>query len=101
MERFIGLVGIVAILGIAFALSTNRKAIKPRVVLWGLGFQLALAFFILKTDWGKQLFQALGHGVTRILDFSKQGAGFLFGPLAGSEQFPFIFAFQVVPAIIF
>jgi CNT family concentrative nucleoside transporter len=101
MERFIGLFGIVAILGIAFALSTNRKAIRPRIVLWGLGMQLALAFFILKTDWGKQLFQALGHGVTQILDFSKKGAGFLFGPLAGSEQFPFIFAFQVVPAIIF
>lgn len=101
MERFIGLAGIVAILGIAFALSTNRKAIRPRIVLWGLGMQLALAFFILKTDWGKQLFQALGHGVTQILDFSKKGAGFLFGPLAGSEQFPFIFAFQVVPAIIF
>jgi CNT family concentrative nucleoside transporter len=101
MERFIGLAGIVAILGIAFALSTNRKAIKPRIVLWGLGMQLALAVFILKTDIGKQLFQALGHGVTQILDFSKKGAGFLFGPLAGSEQFPFIFAFQVVPAIIF
>jgi CNT family concentrative nucleoside transporter len=101
MERYIGLVGIVAILGIAFALSTNRKAIKPRIVLWGLGMQLALAFFILKTDVGKAIFQALGHGVTQILDFSKQGAGFLFGPLAGSEAFPFIFAFQVVPAIIF
>jgi CNT family concentrative nucleoside transporter len=101
MERFIGLAGIVAILGIAFALSTDRKAIKPRIVLWGLGLQLALAVFILKVPVGKQLFNTLGTAVTTVLDFSKKGAGFLFGPLAGSEQFPFIFAFQVVPAIIF
>lgn len=101
MERFIGLAGIVAILGIAFALSTDRKAIKPRIVLWGLGMQLALAFFILKVPVGKQIFHTLGEAVTTVLDFSKKGAGFLFGPLAGSDQFPFIFAFQVVPAIIF
>jgi CNT family concentrative nucleoside transporter len=101
MERFIGLAGVVAILGIAFALSTDRRAIKPRIVLWGLGMQLALAFFILKVPLGKQVFHTLGEAVTTVLDFSKKGAGFLFGPLAGSEQFPFIFAFQVVPAIIF
>jgi CNT family concentrative nucleoside transporter len=90
-----------AIVGIAVAVSTERKAIRWRTVAVGLGFQFILAVFILKTEWGKQLFRTLGHGVTQLLDFSKQGGGFLFGPLAGSEQFPFVFAFQVLPTIIF
>jgi CNT family concentrative nucleoside transporter len=101
VQQLISLVGIVTIVGLAVALSTERKAIRWRTVAVGLGFQFLLAVFILKTEQGKQLFRTLGHGVTSLLEFSKQGAGFLFGPLAGSEQFPFVFAFQVLPTIIF
>lgn len=101
MQQLISLLGMAAIVGIAVAVSTERKAIRWRTVAVGLGFQFILAVFILKTEWGKQLFRTLGHGVTSLLDFSKQGGGFLFGPLAGSKEFPFVFAFQVLPTIIF
>ena len=102
MQNLIGLAGILAILGIGFALSTDRKAIRWRVVLWGLGMQLVLAVFILKTAPGKALFQMLGTGVTRLLDFSKVGSAFVFGDLVTKPaNFGFIFAFQVLPTIVF
>lgn len=102
MQNLIGLLGILAIIGIGIALSTNRKAIRWRVVLWGLGMQFALAVFILKTTPGKMLFQWLGTGVTRLLDFSKVGSQFVFGKLVSDvPSFGFIFAFQVLPTIVF
>ena len=101
MERLISIFGVFAILGIGFALSTNRKAIQPRVILWGLGLQFALAVFILRTPVGVTTFQMLGTGITAMLDFAKEGAGFVFGPLANTEKSGFIFAFQVLPTIIF
>lgn len=100
--RFIGIFGILAILGIAFAMSTDRKAIKPRLVAWGLGIQLGLALFILKTDIGIKIFAFLGAVVNTLLEFSSEGAAFIFGDLVRKpETFGFIFAFQVLPAIIF
>lgn len=100
--RFIGLIGILAILGIAYALSSNRKAIKPRVILWGLTFQLGLAVFILKTSVGQALFKGLGSVVSKILHYSDNGASFVFGNLVTDmDTFGFIFAFKVLPAIIF
>ncbi|MNK30481.1 Nucleoside permease NupX [compost metagenome] len=102
MHKLIGIVGIAAILAIAFALSTNRKAIKPRVILWGLGMQLTLAVFILKVPLGHKIFDALGAGVSKILDFTKVGSSFVFGDLVTKmDSFGFIFAFQVLPAIVF
>ncbi len=100
--RFIGIFGILAILGIAFAMSTDRKAIRPRIVAWGLGIQLSLALFILKTDIGIKIFAFLGAVVNTLLEFSSEGAAFIFGDLVRKpESFGFIFAFQVLPAIIF
>ncbi|HEY9720985.1 MAG TPA: nucleoside transporter C-terminal domain-containing protein [Oscillatoriaceae cyanobacterium] len=102
MQRYIGLLGIVAILGIALLLSNNRKAIKPRIVLWGLGIQFALALFILKVPIGHQIFQVAGDAVTKVLDYTNQGAGFIFGSLISEKApFGFIFAFEVLPVIIF
>jgi len=102
MTPLISLAGMLVILGIAFALSTNRRAIRPRIVLWGLGLQVALALFILKTPVGHAVFDKLGEGVTRLLDFSKVGSGFIFGNLVTRmDSFGFIFAFQVLPAIVF
>ncbi len=108
MERFVGLLGLLTILGIAYALSTNRKAIRLRTVAWGLGLQFALALFVLKTDVGKAVFQWLGGLVTLLLEFTKEGSSFVFGSLVtnvapdGSAlNLGFIFAFQVLPAIIF
>ena len=101
MDRLVGLVGIAVILGLAVGFSTNRKAIRWSLVGWGLGLQLMLALFILKTDVGRTFFQALGSGVTKLLDFAGEGSAFVFGPLVRDPNMGFIFAFKVLPAIIF
>lgn len=101
MERFTGLLGLATILALCFAFSTDRKAIRPRVVAWGLGLQFAFAFLVLKTDFGL-LFQAASVAVNALLEFAEKGSEFLFGPL-GVKAGPFgvIFAFQVLPIVIF
>ncbi len=110
MEQFTGLIGIGAIFATAYFMSNNRQAINWRLVFSGLSLQLILALFILKTPWGKVLFQALGTGVEKLLSFADQGAGFVFGALVSQpekmiELFgpggDFIFAFTLVPTIIF
>ena len=105
MQRFIGFLGIAAILGIAFLMSNNRKAINYRVVYWGLGLQIAFAIFILATPIGKPVFMFLDKVISKLLSFSDEGATFLFGALAispGQENsLGFFFAFQILPTIIF
>ena len=105
MQRLIGFLGIAAILGIAFLMSNNRKAINYRVVYWGLGLQLAFAIFILATPIGKPVFMFLDRAINKLLSFSDAGAEFLFGALAispGQENsLGFFFAFQILPTIIF
>ncbi|QKZ12866.1 NupC/NupG family nucleoside CNT transporter [Spirosoma sp. KUDC1026] len=109
MDRFTGLIGIVLILGIAYALSDNRKAINYRTVGVGLALQFGLAVFVLKTDIGRDLFQGLGYYVDRLLQKAGSGAEFVFGPLVkryllsqafGSDN-NLIFFFQIIPTIIF
>ncbi|MEO0311822.1 MAG: hypothetical protein RIQ89_1479 [Bacteroidota bacterium] len=109
MERFTGILGIVLILGCAYLMSNNRKAINLRVVLSGLGLQLALALFILKTTIGQKIFSKLAAFITHILDFANQGAEFVFGILVKKEILDsvfgpansFIFMFKIIPTIIF
>jgi CNT family concentrative nucleoside transporter len=108
MQNFIGLLGVVLILAVAFLFSNNRKAINYRTVGVGLLLQILLGIFILKTALGKEIFSALGKGVTRIIDFSNDGAMFVFGPLAQNELVSkafggggFIFFFKIIPTIIF
>ena len=105
MHRLIGFLGIAAILGIAFLMSNNRKAINYRVVYWGLGLQIAFAIFILATPIGKPVFMFLDRAINKLLSFSDAGAEFLFGALAispGQENsLGFFFAFQILPTIIF
>jgi concentrative nucleoside transporter, CNT family len=109
MNRFTGLIGIALILGIAYLLSNNRKAINLRLVGVGLLLQLVLAFFILKVPFGQVLFQKLGYYITKILSFSDRGAEFVFGALVKKEQMDrafgvgndVIFFFKIVPTIIF
>jgi concentrative nucleoside transporter, CNT family len=109
MQRFTGLLGIALILGLAFLLSNNRRAINYRLVGTGLAIQVALAVFILKVPFGQRLFQTLGAGITKILDFSKEGAAFVFGPLVNNEVMAkafganntFVFFFNIIPTIIF
>jgi len=102
MERFTGLLGLVAIVGAAYLFSNNRNAVQPRVMLWGLSLQFGFAFLVLKTDFGK-IFQAIGRGVNHLIEYSAQGSRFVFGDKLGAanDQFGIIFAFQVLPIIIF
>jgi CNT family concentrative nucleoside transporter len=127
----IGLLGIVLILGVAYLFSNNRKAINYRTVGMGLMLQVLLAVFILKTPIGKKIFEWLGHVVTKVLNFSDEGARFVFGILADQAAFGnvlkataanvevgpqpwstdslgnpaffggFIFFFKIIPTIIF
>lgn len=109
MERFIGLIGIVLILGIAFLLSNNRKAINYRTVGVGLLLQFGLALFILKTSVGKSTFAWLGAKIQKLLEMADKGADFVFGPLVNKGLLDevlgpansFIFFFKVIPTIIF
>ncbi len=110
------LAGAVVILGIAYLLSANRRAIDARTVVWGLGLQILFALIVLKTPWGQRAFKVLGDLITRLLDFANVGAAFVFGPLGDREAWPrimrgalgdegaqyaTIFAFQVLPTIVF
>jgi CNT family concentrative nucleoside transporter len=109
-------VGAVVILGIAYVFSTNRRAIDPGTVAWGLSLQIVFALLVLKTAAGQRLFSVLGAGINRLLGFASVGAALVFGPLGdttvwgrvmngalGAEgaRYAVIFAFQVLPTIIF
>src|SRR5262245_60244739 len=105
MERFSSLIGLLVFMGIAYAFSTDRKAIRARTVLWGVALQFLLALFVLKTNLGQLVFSWLGAQVTRILDLSSVGSEFVFGGLgakgAGPPGIGFVLAFRVLPTIIF
>jgi CNT family concentrative nucleoside transporter len=101
-QRLTGLIGMAVILGLGLLLSRNRKAISWRVVGWGLGLQFVFAVFVLRVPIGQKLFKFLGDAVTALLGFSYAGSSFVFGELGKQHSsIGVIFAFQVLPAIIF
>jgi concentrative nucleoside transporter, CNT family len=108
--------GAAVILAIAYAFSTNRGAIRWSTVAWGLGLQVLFALVVLKTSIGQRVFETLGKYITTLLSFAGVGSAFVFGPLGDSSlwtrvmvgalgpegaQSASIFAFQVLPTIIF
>src|SRR5258706_5121806 len=108
--------GAFVILSIAYAFSTNRRAIRWATVAWGLGLQIVFAVIVLKTSIGERVFTVLGTYITRLLGFAGVGSAFVFGALGdnalwtrvmtgalGPEgaQSASMFAFQVLPTIIF
>ena len=102
MHRYVGILGMLAILVAAWAFSTNRRAIRLKTVGWGLGLQIAFAFLVLEWEKGRQLFEYLGAKVNWLLGFASYGATFVFGSLATNKQpWGAVFAFQVLPTIIF
>ncbi len=103
MERFIGILGILVLLAIAFAMSNNRKSIPWRLVIWGLGLQFIFAIFILKTPIGQPFFGAIDKAIKKILSFSDAGSDFLFKSFgAGIVEAPLMnFAFRILPTLIF
>ena len=102
MGRFTGILGLLTMLGLAYAFSTNRKAIRGKTVAWGLTLQVLFAIFVLKVEVGRRMFQAAGDGVKKLLAYAFAGSEFVFGELGKQQsRFGFDFAFQVLPTVIF
>ncbi len=109
-----GIFGILVLLGIAWLFSDSKKTVNWRIVGTGIGLQLIFAVFVILTPWGSVVFDAIGSFFVKIISFTFDGAAFVFGALASQETFGnafpegirsegvgFIFAFQVLPTIIF
>jgi CNT family concentrative nucleoside transporter len=89
-------------LGLAYAFSTNRRAIRVKTVAWGLGLQLLFAVFVLRVEYGRRMFQFAGDAANRLLSYAFVGSEFVFGALGKQgSSFGFVFAFQVLPTVIF
>ncbi|HYK90732.1 MAG TPA: Na+ dependent nucleoside transporter N-terminal domain-containing protein, partial [Acidobacteriota bacterium] len=101
MQRLSGLLGIIAILAIAWLFSTSRRAIRLKTVAWGLRLQIGFAVLVLKTTAGQVTFQWIGAKITRLLSFASHGSSFVFGQLGTPGNTIAVFAFQVLPTIIF
>ncbi|KQM67600.1 nucleoside transporter [Sphingomonas sp. Leaf17] len=102
MTRFlIGIAGIAVILGLAVLLSTNRRAIRLRIVGAAFGLQVAIAVLVLYSDAGKRVLGMLSGGVSNLLGYSQKGTEFLFGPLASPAIGGNSFAIAALPVIIF
>ncbi|HEY1677169.1 MAG TPA: nucleoside transporter C-terminal domain-containing protein [Candidatus Sulfotelmatobacter sp.] len=102
MGRYTGILGLLTMLALAFAFSTDRKAIRVKTVAWGLGLQIAFAICVLRIDYGRRLFQIIGDAANRVLAYSFVGSEFIFGELGKQHSnVGFIFAFQVLPVVIF
>jgi CNT family concentrative nucleoside transporter len=102
MGRFTGILGLLTMLVLAYAFSTNRRAIRVKTVAWGLGLQITFAVFVLRIEFGRRAFQAIGDAANKVLSYSFVGSEFVFGSLGKqSSNVGFIFAFQVLPVVIF
>ncbi len=96
-----GILGMVSLLVIAFLFSSNRRAINWRTVGLGLAFQLLIAIGVLKVSFIKNAFETVGQLFVNVLEYTRAGSEFLFGGMLDINSFGFIFAFQVLPTIIF
>lgn len=96
-----GLFGLAVLIGIAWLFSNNKGAVDWRLVLTGITLQIGFAALVLLVPGGREVFDWLGHGFVKILEFVSAGSNFIFGSLMDTEKFGFIFAFQVLPTIIF
>ncbi|WP_010146212.1 NupC/NupG family nucleoside CNT transporter [Serinicoccus profundi] len=102
MDVLWGIGGMVLLIGLGLALSTNRKAVNWRTVLAALGIQVAFGIIVLYWSWGQQALGAVSQGVQAVINTSNAGISFLFGPvLPQGENAGVVFAFQVLPVIIF
>jgi len=101
MGRFTGILGLLTMLGLAYAFSTNRRAIRLKTVAWGLGLQIAFAIFVLRVPAGQTAFRVAKEGVTRLLGYAYAGSHFVFGDLAKPGSELGYFAFGVLPTVIF
>lgn len=105
--RLISLLGLACFIGLAWAISSNRKLFPRRTVFWGVGLQFVFALLILKTPWGAAVFAFTGKAIQQLIRFASEGTGFVFGPLASDTAmgaaFPgnaLVFAILVTGTII-
>ena len=101
MERVMSLVGLIVMIAIAYGFSTSRKNIRWKTVLVGIGLQLFFALLILKTPYGRDVFEGAKDAFNAILAFTLEGSAFLFGDLTKPAKVGWIFATMVLPTIIF
>jgi concentrative nucleoside transporter, CNT family len=112
VDILFGILGLIVLLGIAFLFSNSKKNIKWQQIGIGIGLQLLFAVFVILTPWGSMFFDAIGQFFVKIISFTNEGAKFVFGALAIQSDFEkafspenrnlgFLFAFQVLPTIIF
>ncbi|HEY4356284.1 MAG TPA: nucleoside transporter C-terminal domain-containing protein [Acidobacteriaceae bacterium] len=101
MGRFTGLLGLAVLLGVAYALSTNRRAIRWRTVAWGLGLQILFAFLVIKVSIGQRILKVGADAVSGLLAHSADGSTMVFGTLGDPKSPLAVFAFAVLPTIIF
>ncbi|MFN8310326.1 MAG: nucleoside transporter C-terminal domain-containing protein [Chitinophagales bacterium] len=101
MERFTGVLGILLILGVAYAFSNNRKAINYRLVFSGLALQITLAVLILRVPPVKMFFQFLGHGMEKIEAFAREGAAFVYGGIGAMNKSGVLTDFRVPGSFVF
>jgi CNT family concentrative nucleoside transporter len=102
MARFTGILGILAILLFAFLFSADRRAIRAKTVVVGLTLQFLFAILVLRIGIGQRAMAAAGDAVTKLLSYSFAGSQFVFGELGSKDsKYGFLFAFQVLPTIIF
>ncbi|MBQ4798670.1 NupC/NupG family nucleoside CNT transporter [Pseudoalteromonas sp. MMG006] len=101
MTTLMSLVGMVVLLSIAFAASTNRKAISLRTVGIAFAMQVVIGGFVLFFEAGKNVLTSMSAAVSSVIGYANDGIGFLFGPLASQDTLGFIFAIQVLPVIVF
>lgn len=107
MQTLMGLVGVLTVLLLAFLLSENRRAIRPRTVFGALAIQAGLGLFVLYIPFGQSLLLGLTRGVQAVIDSAQAGMNFMFAGLVSDEMFElfggggFVFALRVLPIIVF
>src|SRR6516225_808898 len=115
MARFTGVLGIIVLLALAYMFSTNRRAIRMKTIAWGLGLQFFFAVIVIYSSWGQEVMSRIGDKVNYLLSYAFAGSSFVFGnlglPADPNVKLPFlpeawskvgfVFAFQVLPTIIF
>ena len=101
LSRFTGLLGLLVFLSIAYALSSNRRAIRWRTVAWGLGLQVFFAFLVIKVSYGQLVLAKGSAAVTALLGHAADGSSMVFGSLGDPKNPVAVFAFAVLPTIIF
>jgi len=102
MDRLIGVLGLIVLLLIAYGVSSNRKAIQWRTVLWGLVLQFLFALLVFKFGFGQEVLTVVAGGIKNLIGYADRGGEFLFGWLVSDpDANHFVFAFKVLPIVIF